>query len=181
MQRLQTRSKIRSLLIAGLAMCAGTLASHDAEAAFSGLITRSECMAGAMVPRNPDRSFWDNSTNTTCFAKVIDTGSTTNFHWARVSIPVDRKTTATNIAATVRADGGASGNGQVCAQLWVFDGAGNFAGTGAGDCSINPFGFETLTPAALTLPVDGAALIDIAAQNNGQAHVVALSWIANGT
>src|SRR5262245_45378227 len=91
------------------------------------------CMAGSMVPRNPDRNFWDNTTNTTCFAKVIDSGSATNFHWARVSIPVERKTSATTIAATVRVDGGASGNGQVCTQLWISNASGNIT-TGAGDC-----------------------------------------------
>jgi len=171
---------VRFVLAAGLATGAGTLASHDAEAAYSGSITRSVCMAGAMVPRNPDRNFWDNTVNTTCFAKVIDTGSATNFHWARVSIPVERRTTTTTITPTVRVDGGASGNGQVCAQLWLSDPFGNLS-TGSNDCSISPFGFETLTPLALTLPIDGAALIDIAAQNTGQAHVVALSWIANGT
>ena len=180
MRKFQTRLKNRFVLVGGLAVCAGMLASHDAEAAYSGFITRSVCMAGAMVPRNPDRNFWDNTTNTTCFAKVIDTGSTTAFHWARVSIPVERKTTTVTVAPTVRVDGGASGNGQVCAQLWISDALGNLS-TGAGDCSINPFGFETLTPASLTLPVDGAMLMDIAAQNNGQAHVVAVSWTANGT
>src|SRR4029079_14889546 len=88
MQKIQTRSNIGFGLIVGLATCAGELTSHDAEAAYSGFITRSVSMAGAMVPRNPDRNFWNNSTNTTCSAKVIDTGSTTDFHWARVSIPV---------------------------------------------------------------------------------------------
>ena len=180
MRKFQTRSTVRFVLIAGLTLCAGTLASHDAEAAFSGFITRSVCMAGAMVPRNPDRNFWDNTANTTCFAKVIDAGSATNFHWARVSIPLDRKTTTTTIAPTVRVNGGGSGDGQVCAQLWISDAAGNLS-TGANDCSVSPFGFETLAPAALTLPVDGAALIDIAAQNNRQAHVVVLSFITSGT
>jgi hypothetical protein len=132
MRKLQTESKIRFALMAGLATCAGMLASHDAAAAYSGSITRSVCMAGAMVPRNPDRNFWDNTFNTTCFAKVIDTGSTTAFHWARVSIPVERKTTTTTITPTVRVDGGASGNGQVCAQFWISDALGNLS-TGAAD------------------------------------------------
>lgn len=180
MRKVQTRSKVRFALIAGLATCAGTLASHDAEAAYSGVIRRSVCMAGAMVPRNPDRNFWDNTFNTTCSAKVIDASSATAFHWARVSIPVERKTTTTTITPTVHVNGGASGAGQVCAQLWLSDAVGNLS-TGANDCSVSPFGFETLTPTSLTLPIDGAALIDIAAQNNGQAHVVAVSWIASGT
>jgi len=162
-----------------LALGVSVVGAKDAGAAYSGSITRSVCMAGAMVPRNPDRTFWDNTTNTTCSAKVIDASSATAFHWARVSIPVERKSTTVTVTPTLRVDAGGSGNGQVCAQLWVSDALGNLS-TGAGACSSNPFGFETLVPAALTLPVDGAMLMDIAAQNNGQAHVVAVSWTANG-
>ncbi len=180
MRNSRTRSKVGFALMAGLATCAGLLATHDAEAAYSGAITRSVCMAGSMVPRNSDRSFWDNNTNTTCSAKVSDAGSVTTFHWARVSIPVERKTTTTAITPEVRVKGGPVNDGQVCAQLWVSDPDGNLS-TGSNDCSILYFGFETLTPAALTLPVDGAVMIDIAAQNRGEVHVVALSWTANGT
>jgi hypothetical protein len=175
----KSKSKFKFALMAGLATCVGMSAAHDAEAAYSGSITRSVCMAGAMVPRNPDRNFWDNTANTTCSAKVIDAGSATAFHWARVSIPVERKTTTATIAPTVRVNAGGPGNGQVCAQLWLSGPAGNLS-TGANDCSVDGFGFETLTPAALTLPIDGAVTIDIAAQNRGEAHVVALSWTANG-
>jgi hypothetical protein len=181
MRNVQNRSRIKFAIVAGLATCTAIgAAAHDADAAYSGFITRSVCMAGTMVPRNPDRNFWDNSFNTTCSAKVIDSGSSTAFHWARVSIPVERKTTPATLSGTVRVNGGGSGNGQVCAQLWLSDASGNIT-TGANDCSVNPFGFKTLTPAALTLPVDGAALLDIAAQNSGEAHVLSLSWIANGT
>jgi hypothetical protein len=180
MRRICNKSKIKFLLLAGLSTYVGLIASPEAEAAYSGTVVRSVCMAGAMVPRNPDRNFWDNSANTTCSAKVIDGSSSTNFHWARVSIPVERQISTTSIFASTRVNAGASGNGQVSIQLWLSDAAGNLS-TGAHVDSRNPFGFETLTTSALTLPINGAALVDIAAQNTGEAHVVSLNWIANGT
>lgn len=178
MQNVKT-TRSRFVVIAG-AVGIAMVGAGAAHAAYSGLITRSVCMAGSMVPRNPDRNFWDNTTNTTCSAKVIDTGSATNFHWARVSIPVERQTSTVTISPTVLVDAGTSGDGQVCSQFWIESPSGNLT-TGADDCSGPPFGFETLTPGSLTLPINGAVLVDIAAQNNGQAHIVGVTWTANGT
>ncbi len=165
---------------AGALIGAGMLMAAEAGATYSGVITRSVCMAGAMVPRNADRDAWDNDVNTTCASFVRDGVSNTNFHWARLSIPVERSSSTTTIIPSVRMKGGASGNGQVCAQLWVSDASGNLS-TGASTCSKNPFAFQTLSPGALTLPIDGAVLMDIAGQNESQTHVVSVKWTANGT
>lgn len=177
MRKFQTRLKVGFALVAGLATCAGMMAANDAEAAYSGNITRSVCMAGAMVPRQGDQSFWDSPE--ACSARVLHAAAPFTAHWARVSIPVERKTTTATITPTVSVSGGGSGNGMVCARFWVSDPFNNLSASGQ-DCTAAPYGLETLTPSPLTLPIDGAATIDIAAQHTGTVHVVGLRWTANG-
>ena len=80
---------------------------------------------------------------------------------------------------TVHHTAAASGTGQVCTVFYVYDPSANVS-TGASVCSGCAFATNTLAPAPLTLPIDGAATIDIAAQNGGEAHVLALSWTASG-
>jgi hypothetical protein len=139
-----------------------------------------------MVARLADLNFWDNgSTSFQCNARVTDAGSTTNYHYARISVPFERGNLgshpAVTITPTVYATGGNSGFGNVCTAFYVSTTSGALSSGSSSVCTTGAYGAKTLSPNAITIGPGQGVLLDVAAQTTVQVNLVKTVWEAAGT
>lgn len=173
--------KFRIFLSVSALLCA--IVPSQAEAAYSGTIERSVCAAGSLVPVRADRTYWDliSPYGSDCRQWVNDPNSSTNYHYASASIPVERKSGTTPIQTKIWVHGGASGAGRTCAAAYVYYGTGSLAGSTGSACTAAPTGSREINPGTLTLPVAGVMLINIGAQAGGYVYTLSHQWEVNAS
>lgn len=167
----------RLLCLLPLAAAAGyVLAPSDANAAYSGTITRSVCGVAA-VPQKVDRNYFDYTG--ACALVISDASNPTTWHYAALSVPVERETSTASISTRVDIQLPGFGTG-ACAQSFVFDSSGTLSATGSNDCW--SFGDPAyLIPSSLTLPVDGSVSLSLAGQHNLKWLRIGHTWAVNAT
>ncbi len=165
------------LSIAILTLSCVTMSS-DADAAYSGLVTRVQCAAGGYKAA------------TTNDWLSVPFGSGCAIQWVGSSpgillmhLPVERRTTNTTIVANMKSKGtGADATGRICQSLWTYGSNGAIFQTAPTVCTVGAVSNDQSVPSStITLPVQGTASIVVSATSVTSVSQVSWTYTSNGT
>ncbi len=168
----------RYILLLGTVSACG-LAATDAEAAYTGFVTRSTCGADIF---NNDSVGWevDPDTEGACFLRWNPPAPSTGA--AVYNLLVERSDTPTTITATLSVLGSNSRPiGRVCATLHTYD-AGGFDSASTIICTAGATNtVQDITAPNIVLPAGGAANIAVTATFPGAIYKVNWTYTSNST
>ena len=169
----------RFVLAAAMTLTLGAVAL-DANAAYSGLIRRSVCPSGSFV--NVD-TLDTKDIRGSCQIDISDPGGPAALeHFFRLSIPVERTTTSTNVSTRVSAFGGAGPAQKVCVQVRSFNAGGGLVTNGPNTCTVGALpSSQYVNPPSVSLPVDGSLEMTVRAMKDTSIFSASHVWQANGT
>ena len=140
---------------------AGLIVAADAGAATT---SRQIAVAGAHVPRLVDHNNWNNDSGR---ANVSDAVSATNYHYARMSIPIDLVTFSTTYSVDLGVQGGPSGLGQICMAVYSVSRSGTISAFITSSCTAG-IG-DTVLNRTISVGPNTAILVDMGGQNGASA------------
>jgi hypothetical protein len=173
-------------VVGALSLALGLLATN-ARAGYAFNITRTVCPAGAFQPNQNFEnhgSYYQPVTNGGCGLTVSGLGAGL-FAYGTLSVPFESTAEQSPVSPvwTVAVHGSSRANGeQICAQQVAWDQSGNATGTGSSDpCTSGSFSAQTLTSSGSSVPISGAMLCSIAAENGATLDNARVTFTAGGT
>jgi len=150
--------------------------SSDADAAYSGLVTRAQCADGGYKAATDD--IWFSGPGGCALQWVSFNPGILLMH-----LPVERRTSNTAIFAKMRSKGtGADATGRICQSLWTYASNGAIFQTAPTACTVGAVANDQdVSSSSITLPVQGTASMIISATSGTSVSLVSWTYTSNGT
>jgi len=177
------RSIFSSSMLTSLVVAVASLATNANAAAWSTTFTRAVC-GSALVPGTGDTTANGGWTDAGGYYSYSNDGSSFGsvYHYGKFHIPIEDTTGGTSMAFHLRVYGGQGDTSQVCAEAYVYDSTGSFSVSTNNPCTSGvSASTQTLTMGTVTLPANGSAYINVAAQYLGAVYRADYNFTASGT
>ena len=178
-----TRPCISAPLIVIFSLLFGVVA-NDADAGYSNGITRTVCPGGNLTPNAASDGTahdpWAWKGNGACGLTVSGLASGVSTY-GTLSAPFESIAAHTATWSVGVHGTDAAGGSRICIEGFAFDNHGNVVGTGGHECvTTSTMSQATLVSGGATVPVDGATLCNVAAENGATLDSASVTFIAGG-
>lgn len=167
--------------VAAATLLFGFVAS-DARAAFSGSTRRTACPATVIAPTFQNALAglnWSAITNQ-CGVKVSGAPSG-QYSFATLAVPYESTNSQNVTLKTVVHATNSTGGSHFGMEAYSFDSSGNLSSWSANPPSNGTTLTQQTMSVTVTVPANGAVVLNVAGQNNAQIDYFEMVWTANGT